>query len=95
MYVGRLSRVSSDSMLMPVWRSVGDGFTGKRESDVWVVRAGTDGQGGTSIRKVSKSEMTMAFSEKCSLQFIQNKKSLEIHVKMQFISKVAGYMLVS
>ena len=27
-------RMGSDSLLMPVWRSVGDGFTGKGESDV-------------------------------------------------------------
>ena len=40
-YVGRLLRTGSDSLLMPVWRSVGDGLTGRGESDVWVVRAGT------------------------------------------------------
>ena len=28
-------------LLMPVWKSVGNGFTGKGESDMWVVRAGT------------------------------------------------------
>ena len=33
--------MGSDSLLMPVWRFVGDRFTGKGESDVWVVRAGT------------------------------------------------------
>ena len=40
-YVGRLSRKVGDSLLVCVWRSVGDGFTGKGESDVWVVRTGT------------------------------------------------------
>ena len=33
--------MGGDSLLMPMWRSVGDGFTGKGESDVWVVREGT------------------------------------------------------
>ena len=28
-------------LLLPVWRSLGDGFTGKGQFDVWVVRAGT------------------------------------------------------
>ena len=28
-YIGGLLRMSSDSLLMPVWRCVGDGFTGK------------------------------------------------------------------
>ena len=28
-------------LLMPVRKSVGNGFTGKGESDMWVVRAGT------------------------------------------------------
>ena len=36
-YIGGLLRVGSDSLLMHVWRSVGDGFTGKGESDIWVV----------------------------------------------------------
>ena len=36
-YVGRLLMVGGDSLLLPVWRSVGDGFTGKGESDMWVV----------------------------------------------------------
>ena len=31
----------SDSLLMSVWRSDGDGFTDKGESHVWVVRADT------------------------------------------------------
>ena len=39
-YVGRLLGIDGDSLLLPVWRSFGDGFTGKGESDVWVVRAG-------------------------------------------------------
>ena len=33
--------MSSESLLLPVWRSVGSGFTGKGELDVWVVRAVT------------------------------------------------------
>ena len=41
LYVGGLLRVGKDSLLVPVWRSVGDGFTGKGEWDVWLVRAGT------------------------------------------------------
>ena len=41
MYVGGLLRIGGDSLVLPVWRSVKDDFTGKRESDVWVVRAGT------------------------------------------------------
>ena len=40
-YVDRLLRMGGDSLLVPVWRSVGDGCTGKRVLDVWVVRAGT------------------------------------------------------
>ena len=28
-YVGRLLRMGGDSLLVTVWRSVGDGFTGK------------------------------------------------------------------
>ena len=40
-YIGRPLRMGSDSLLMPVWKSVGDGFTGKREADVWVIRTGT------------------------------------------------------
>ena len=41
MYVGGLLRMGDDSLLVPVWRSVGDGFTVKGESDVWLVRTGT------------------------------------------------------
>ena len=33
--------MGSDSLLMPLWRFIGDGFNGKGESDVWVVRACT------------------------------------------------------
>ena len=33
--VGRLLRMGGDSLLLPVWRSVGGGFTGKGELDVW------------------------------------------------------------
>ena len=33
-YVGGILRMGYDSLLVPVWRSVGDGFTGKLESDV-------------------------------------------------------------
>ena len=32
--------MGGDSLLMPVWRSVGDGFTGEGKSDVWVVSVG-------------------------------------------------------
>ena len=39
-YLSRLLRMGGDSWLVPVWRSVGDGFTDKGESDVWVVRTG-------------------------------------------------------
>ena len=39
-YIGGLFRVGSDYLLMLVWRSVEIGFTGKGESDVWVVRTG-------------------------------------------------------
>ena len=57
--------MSSESLLLPVWRSVGSGFTGKGELDVWVVRAVTSrpgylhgmgagwaGMGGDSIKSV-------------------------------------------
>ena len=40
-FAGGLLRMGGDSLLLPVWRSVGHGFTGKEESDVWLVRAGT------------------------------------------------------
>ena len=40
-YVGRLLRKAGDSLLVPKWRSVGDGFTNKGEPDVWLVTAGT------------------------------------------------------
>ena len=40
-YVGSPLRMGSDSFLVPVWRSVGDEFTVKGESDMWVVREGT------------------------------------------------------
>ena len=36
--VGGLFRMSGESLLLSVWRSVGSGFTGKRELDVWLVR---------------------------------------------------------
>ena len=39
--VARLLRMSGESLLLPVWRSVGGGFTGKGELDPWVVRAVT------------------------------------------------------
>ena len=38
MHFGRLLRVGGDSLLVPVWRSVGDGFTAKEELEVWLVR---------------------------------------------------------
>ena len=37
---GGLLWMGGDSVLVPVWRSVGDGLTGKGELDVWVARAG-------------------------------------------------------
>ena len=40
-YVGRVLRMGGNSLLLPVCGSVVGGFTGKGESDVWVVRAGT------------------------------------------------------
>ena len=40
-FVGGMLWMGGDSLLVPVWRSVRDGFTGKGELDVWVVRAGT------------------------------------------------------
>ena len=40
-FVGGLLWMGGDSLLVPVWRSVGDGFTSKGELDVWVVGAGT------------------------------------------------------
>ena len=39
--VGGLLRMSGESFLLSVWRSIGSGFTYKRELDVWVVRAVT------------------------------------------------------
>ena len=39
--VGGLLRMSGKSLLLSVWRSVGSGFTGKVELDVWIVRAVT------------------------------------------------------
>ena len=40
-FVGGLLWMGGDSLLVPVWRSAGVGFTGKGESDVWVVMAST------------------------------------------------------
>ena len=37
---GRRLWMGGGSVLVPVWRSVGDGFTGKGELDLWVARAG-------------------------------------------------------
>ena len=31
--------MGGESLLLPVWRSVGGGFTGRGEFDAWVVRA--------------------------------------------------------
>ena len=39
--VGKLLRMDGESFLLPVWRSVGGGFTGKVELGVWIVRAVT------------------------------------------------------
>ena len=36
--VGGLLRMSGESLLLSVWMSVGSGFTGKGELDVWLVR---------------------------------------------------------
>ena len=36
--VGGLLRMSGESLLLSVWRSVGSGFTGKGELDVSLVR---------------------------------------------------------
>ena len=40
-FVGGPLRMGDDSLLVPVWRYVGDGFTGRGESDVCLVRPGT------------------------------------------------------
>ena len=37
--VGGLLRMGDESLLLPVWRSVGCGIIGKRKLDAWVVRA--------------------------------------------------------
>ena len=39
--VGRLLQMGGNSLLVPVWRFVGDGLTGKVELDAWVASAGT------------------------------------------------------
>ena len=36
--VGGLLRISGETLLLSVWRSVGSGFTGKWILDVWLVR---------------------------------------------------------
>ena len=41
MCVGGLLRMGDESLLLPVWRPAGGGFTGKGELDAWVVRAVT------------------------------------------------------
>ena len=33
-YIAGLLRMVGDSLLVPVWRSIGDGFTGKGKLDV-------------------------------------------------------------
>ena len=43
----RLFKIDRNSLLEPVWRSVRDGFTGKGELDVWLVRE--SGNLGTSM----------------------------------------------
>ena len=40
-FLGGLLKAGGDSLLLLMWRSVADGFTGKGELHVWVVRAGT------------------------------------------------------
>ena len=39
--VGGLLRMGGESLLLPLWRSVGGRFTSKGELDAWVVRAVT------------------------------------------------------
>ena len=39
--ISGLLRISGESLLLPVWRSVEGGFMGKDELDAWVVRAVT------------------------------------------------------
>ena len=39
--VGGLLRMVGESLLLPVWRSVGGGLTGQGELDIWVVSAVT------------------------------------------------------
>ena len=39
--VGGLLRMGGESLLLPVWRSFGGGFTGNEELDAWVVRTVT------------------------------------------------------
>ena len=36
--VSRLLRMGGESLLLPVWRSVGGEFTGNEDLDAWVVR---------------------------------------------------------
>ena len=59
------------------------------------IHASTNMLQSSDCHKGKQDSLMTAFSEKCLLQFIQNKKSLEIHVKIQFISKFAGYILES
>ena len=40
MFVGGLLRMGGGSLLVLVWRSAGDGFTGQGELDMWLVKAG-------------------------------------------------------
>ena len=49
LFVGCLLSMDGHSLLLPVWRSVGDGFTDKGELDVWVVRRGVPHGKGTSM----------------------------------------------
>ena len=35
----RTVEMGCESLLLPVWRSVGGGFTGREDFDAWVVRA--------------------------------------------------------
>ena len=39
--VGGLLRMTSESLLLSVWKSVGSGFTGKGEFNFWVLRTVT------------------------------------------------------
>ena len=39
--VGELLKMGGESLLLPLWGSIGGGFTGNEELDAWVVRTVT------------------------------------------------------